>query len=94
MNDGHRGIIQLMSGGFLDQLATQLRNNKTAACRRAIQRILDVVKKDYERGKYGSHTEAESDFRRLVEREEACYVPLQRFSDWRYRRRPLSFFAS
>jgi hypothetical protein len=72
MNDGHRGIIQLMSGGFLDQLATQLRNNKTAACRRAIQRILDVVKKDYERGKYGSHTEAESDFRRLVEREEAC----------------------
>jgi len=70
--DGHRVIIQFMSAGFLDQLATQLRNNKSAACRRAIQRILDVVKKDYERGKYGSHTEAENDFRRLVDREEAC----------------------
>jgi predicted transcriptional regulator len=67
-----RGIIQLMSPSFLDQLATQLRNNKTAACRRAIQRILDVVKKEYKRGKYGSHTEAENEFRRLVEHEEAC----------------------
>ncbi len=72
MTDGHRGIIQLMSAGFLDQLATQLRNNKTAVCRRAIQRILGMVKKDYERGKYGSHTEAENDLRRLVDREEAC----------------------
>ena len=72
LTDGHMGIIQLMGAGFLDQLATQLRINKTAACRRAIQRILDVVKKEYERGKYGSHTEAENEFRRLVDREEAC----------------------
>ena len=70
--DGRRGIIQLMSAGFLDQLATQLRINKTTACRRAIQRILDVIKKEYERGKFGSHTEAENDFRRLVDREEPC----------------------
>jgi len=61
-----------MGAGFLDQLATQLRINKTAPCRRAIQRILEVVKKEYERGKYGSHTEAENDFRRLVDREGAC----------------------
>jgi len=72
MTGGHRGIIHLMSAGFLDQLATQLRNNKTAACRRAIQRILDAVKKNYEEGKYDSHTEAENEFRRLVEREESC----------------------
>jgi hypothetical protein len=43
-----------MGAGFLDQLATQLRINKTAPCRRAIQRFLEVVKKEYERGKYGS----------------------------------------
>jgi hypothetical protein len=34
-----------MSTSFLDRLATQLKSNKSAACRRAIQRILDVVKK-------------------------------------------------
>lgn len=72
MAGGRRSIIHLMSAGFLDQLATQLRNNKTAACRRAIQRILEAVKKNYEEGKYDSHAEAESEFRKLVEREETC----------------------
>lgn len=61
-----------MSTGFLDRLATQLKTNKSAACRRAIQRILETVKKNYEDGRYRSQTEAESEFRKLVERDEAC----------------------
>jgi hypothetical protein len=36
----------------------------------AIERILDVIKKSYENGQYQSPTEAERDFRQLVEREE------------------------
>ena len=42
------------------------------ACRRAIQRILAVVKKKFEDGKYKNHVEAEADFRHLVDREEGC----------------------
>lgn len=61
-----------MSTGFLDRLATQLKTNKSAACRRAIQRILETVKKNYEDGRYRSQTEAESEFRKLVERDKAC----------------------
>lgn len=55
-----------MSTGFLDRLATQLKTNKSAACRRAIQRILETVKKNYEDGRYRSQTEAESEFRKLL----------------------------
>lgn len=61
-----------MSTGFLDRLATQLKTNKSAACRRAIQRILETVKKNYEDGRYRSQTEAESEFRKLIERDKAC----------------------
>jgi hypothetical protein len=61
-----------MSAGFLDRLATQLRVNKSSACRRAIQRILAVVKENFEADKYKSPVEAESDFRELVDREDAC----------------------
>jgi hypothetical protein len=61
-----------MSTNFLDHLATQLKTNKSAACRRAIQRILDVVKQKYENGEYASQPEAESNFRNLVEKEQAC----------------------
>jgi hypothetical protein len=61
-----------MNTGFLDRLATQPRAGKSAACRRATQRILAVIKKNYEEGEYESHTEAETAFRRLVEREESC----------------------
>jgi hypothetical protein len=60
---------------FLDRLASQLRANKSAACRRAIQRILALMKKDYEAGRYTTHTEAENEFRRLVEYDEACNPP-------------------
>jgi hypothetical protein len=60
-----------VSTDFLDRLATQLRANKSAAGRRAIQRILELVNKDYEAGGH-SPTEAEREFRRLVENDEAC----------------------
>jgi hypothetical protein len=39
-----------METGFLDRLANQLKENKSAACRRAIQRIL-VRLKELLRGK-------------------------------------------
>jgi hypothetical protein len=62
----------LVSPDFLDRLATQLKVGKSAACRRAIQRILELVKKDYEAGGHQSPTEAEHEFRRLVENDGTC----------------------
>jgi hypothetical protein len=59
-----------VSTDFLDRLASQLRANKSAACRRAIQRILAFVKKNFEDGKYKNDVEAEADFRQLVDRDE------------------------
>jgi hypothetical protein len=49
-----------------------MRANKRAACRRAIQRILAIVKSNFEDGKYNNDVEAEADFRHLVDREEGC----------------------
>lgn len=57
---------------FLDRLANQLRANKSAACRRAIQRILAIVKRNFEEGKYKNDVAAEADFRHLVDRDEGC----------------------
>jgi hypothetical protein len=59
-----------LSTEFLDRLASQLKIGKDPASRRAIERILDVIKKGYENGQYQSPIEAERDFRQLVEREE------------------------
>ena len=59
-----------MSTEFLDRLASQLKIGKDPASRRAIERILDVIKKSYENAQYQSPTEAERDFRQLVERKE------------------------
>ena len=61
-----------MSIDFLDRLAGQLTANKSAPCHRAIQRILAVVKKNFEDGKYKNDVEAEADFRQLVDRDEGC----------------------
>lgn len=58
-----------MSTDFLDRLASQLKIGKDPANRRAVERILDTIKKSYENGKYQSPTEAERDFRQLVEAE-------------------------
>jgi hypothetical protein len=61
-----------MDSGFLDRLATQLKADKNASCRRAIERILELVKRDYEAGGHRSTTDAEREFRRLVENDQAC----------------------
>ena len=55
-----------MSTEFLDRLASQLKLGKDAVSRRAIERILDVIKNSYKQGKYQSPTEAKRDFRQLV----------------------------
>jgi hypothetical protein len=57
---------------FLERLASQLKVGKGAACRRAIQRILVRIKEHYESGQYQSITDAENEFRRLVESDLAC----------------------
>ena len=59
-----------MSTEFLGRLASQLKVGKDPASRRAIERILDIIKKSYEDGKYQSPVEAERDFRQLVGLEE------------------------
>jgi hypothetical protein len=56
----------MVSTEFLDRLASQLKIGKDPVSRRAIERILDVIKKSYEDEKYQSVTEAERDFRQLV----------------------------
>jgi hypothetical protein len=69
----YRGSYNLyVNADFLDRLTNQLRANKSAACRRAIQRILAVVKKNFEDGKYKNDVEAEADFRQLADRDEGC----------------------
>ena len=59
-----------MNTAFLDRLASQLKIGKDPACRRAIVRILDSIKKGYENGQYQNPPEAERAFRQLVESEE------------------------
>jgi hypothetical protein len=61
-----------MDTAFLDRLAQQLRIDKTPSCRRAINRILEEMKKRYEDGRYSTPIAAESDFRELVEQEKVC----------------------
>jgi hypothetical protein len=62
-----------MNVEFLDQLARQLRLNKTPSCRRAINRILEEIKNRCENGKYDTPMAAESAFRECVENERACH---------------------
>ena len=61
-----------MNVEFLDQLARQLRINKTPSCRRAIDRILEGMKNRCENGKCDTPMAAESAFRESVENEPAC----------------------
>jgi hypothetical protein len=62
-----------MNVDFLDQLAHQLKAHKTPSCRRAINRILEQMRKRCEDGRYNTPMAAESDFRELVEKERACH---------------------
>jgi predicted transcriptional regulator len=61
-----------MTTKFLDHLAEQLRARRSAACRRAISRILTAVKARVEAGAYPDQPEAERDFRTRVAAEPAC----------------------
>jgi len=61
-----------MNVEFLEQLARQLRINKTPSCRRAINRILEEIKSSCENGKYRTPMAEESAFRESVENEPAC----------------------
>jgi predicted transcriptional regulator len=61
-----------MTTEFLDHLAEQLRARRSAACRRAINRILTAVKSRFDAGDYPGQPEAERDFRARVEAESAC----------------------
>jgi hypothetical protein len=61
-----------MNTEFLDRLARLLKNGKSAACIRAVNRILAEMKKRCEAGEYSNQTQAESAFRRFVEDEDAC----------------------
>ena len=64
-----------MSTDHLDQLAHQLKLDKNAACRRAIERILAMIRKRCDEGIYESRTVAELDFRKLVELQGTCQKP-------------------
>jgi hypothetical protein len=63
---------KIMNTQYLDQLAHQLRIDKTPACRRAINRILAEMKTRCEKGEYNSPMAGESAFRKFVEDERTC----------------------
>jgi hypothetical protein len=56
--------------GFLEKLASELKIGRHAAYRHAVQRVLEIVRKNYESGQYRSTTEAEYMLRKLVEQEQ------------------------
>ena len=73
-HDTHIPVVHpletVVATGFLDRLASQLKIGRDAACRGAVQRTLETVRKNYVSGEYRSTTEAEHAFRKLVEQEE------------------------
>jgi hypothetical protein len=64
-----------MNTDFLEQLAGQLKVDKNAACRRAIERILAMIKKRCDEGVYEDPVQAELDFRKFVEEQGTCQKP-------------------
>jgi hypothetical protein len=64
-----------MNANFLEQLAGQLKVDKNAACRRAIERILAMIKKRCDEGVYEDRIQAELDFRKFVAEQGTCQKP-------------------
>jgi hypothetical protein len=64
------GLPGIPSTGFLDKLASELKIGRHAEYRHAVQRALEVVKKNHQAGLYRSTTEAEHMLRKLVEEEQ------------------------
>jgi hypothetical protein len=65
-----------MSTDYLDQRAVQLKDGKNIACRRAVDKILAMMKKRIANGEYFSAAEAELDLIRFLERESSCSKPI------------------
>jgi hypothetical protein len=61
-----------MDTAFLNRLAKVLKRGKSAACQRAIERLLAAVQTRYEDGQFGSTSEAEAALRELVNKESVC----------------------
>jgi len=61
-----------METAYLEQLAEQLKADKSPACRRAINRILAEMKQRCANGEYATPMDAESAFRRMVEDQRSC----------------------
>jgi hypothetical protein len=66
------GLPENSGTEYLDQLADQLKVDKTPACRRAINRILAEMKTRCENGEYSTPMQAESAFRGFVEDDRTC----------------------
>jgi hypothetical protein len=62
-----------MDTTFLDQLAHLLKIDKTAACRRAINRLLVEMKRHCDAGEYVDQAEAEDEFRKRIADESTCH---------------------
>jgi hypothetical protein len=61
-----------MDTRFLDQMAQQLKRGKSPECRRAVERKLGRVRKQYEEGGYENEGAALKDLREFVDNETAC----------------------
>jgi hypothetical protein len=76
--------------GFLDFIAKQLSTARTPACRRAVLRILTVVKTNCEAGHYRNETEAEKRLPEIAKDRQGLQVALSAFvhfpdsHNWRF----------
>jgi hypothetical protein len=62
-------LLAIPPTGFLDRLASELKIGRHAAYGHAVQRALEIVRKNYESGQYRSTTEAEHMLRKLVDQQ-------------------------
>ena len=65
-------VAYFLDTAFLAQFVHQLRIGKPPSCRRAINRILEEMKRRCDNGEYMTPMAAESAFRDFVENERAC----------------------
>lgn len=68
-------VMSDASTKYLEKLAHQLKIDKNAACCRAIERILSMVKKRCDEGAYSSRAAAELDLRKFVQQQGTCKKP-------------------
>jgi len=61
-----------MDTKFLDQVAEQLKRGKSPECRRAVERKLERVRKQYEDAGYENQAAALKELRDLVQADANC----------------------